>query len=140
MSRVTRALAAVAVGGLAVLTTPAHATPVGPVCRQAALNGSNVVIVCVAADLGESGTTVAPTIVVGCRITNGSFCYRAVPNPLVQLGTTGFVPNVAYPLPVVDPATGSVHVFAGTIGTLYVNGTAVPLATVDFCVGDPSFC
>jgi hypothetical protein len=125
----------------AAIATPAHATPIGPICRQVAQDGNNIVLVCVAGDLGESGTTVAPTLGIGCSFGTNPTCELLFSDyPQVSIGTTGFVPNPSYTVPAVDPATGTVHVFAGTVGTLYVDGTPIPVGTPDLCIGDPSVC
>jgi hypothetical protein len=123
----------------AAVAAPAHAAPLPPVCRQATYGGNNLVALCLLADAGQAGTTVAPTLQVVCVIGPRYLrtCDAVAP---VVVGTTGFVANPAFPLPAVDPATGSVHVFAGTVGSLWVNGTEYPVETRDVCVGDPSFC
>lgn len=138
MSRAIRVLASSGVAAVAVSFAPAaHATPVGPVCREVASHGTNVVSVCVRADPHESGTTVEPTVSVDCTVGSERICAMVTGE---TPGKTGFVRGAAYPLPTVDPATGTVHVYTGTIGTLWVNGTAIPLGTRDFCVGDPTAC
>jgi hypothetical protein len=137
MSLTTRALTtagAVAVA-LGTLAAPASAST-GPICRQVALSGENVVQFCVTVEANASGTTVAPYLRITCGIGTNIAC-ALLP---ISVGTTGFVPNLSYPLPTVDPATLTVHVYAGTVGTLWLDGTGGMIVVPELCIGDPNVC
>jgi hypothetical protein len=136
MSLATRVLTTAGAAALAVGTLSGPAFAVDTVCRQVTVGLQNVAAVCVTARLNGGGTTVAPYVWAGCAIGTNLIC--AV-KP-VNVATTGFVANPYFPVPDVDPATGSVHVYAGTVGTLYVDGIAVPVDVPDICVGDPTYC
>jgi hypothetical protein len=136
MSLTTRVLTTAGAAALAVATLSSPAFAVDTVCRQVTVGLQNVASVCVTARLNGTGTTVAPYVWAGCTIGTNLACAIKP----VNIGTTGFVPNLSYPAPSVDPATGSVRLSAGTVGTLYVDGIAVPVDVPEICVGDPSFC
>jgi hypothetical protein len=136
-----RALAATAVGAALVATAPA-AHAVSSVCRVVEVgDGSRIHLeLCVAWAVNGTGTTVAPTVTVTCGVPPNFAYPKACAGTTVGVGTTGFVPNPYFPTPAVDPATGSVRVYDGTVGTLWVNGTPIDVPITGFCVGDPSFC
>lgn len=136
MSLTTRVLTTAGAAALAVATLSSPAFAVDTVCREVNVGLQNVATVCVTARPNIDGTTVAPYVWAGCAIGNDLACAIKP----VNVGTTGFVPNPSFPTPAIDPATGSIKVYAGTVGTLYVNGIAVPVSVPEICVGDPSFC
>lgn len=135
----TRALALAFAGvALAATAAPASATPV---CRELTLGTQLVLRVCADADAGVSGTTVTPVVTASCA--SDVFALRACDDLSGgSFGTYGFVPDPSFPTPVVDPATGSVKVSGGTVGTLYLGSLLAPIPVVvpPFCVGDPTFC
>jgi hypothetical protein len=136
MSRTPRVLGLLAAAtALTAGAAPAHAALL-PFCRQVSVGARNVVQVCVDVQTNPDGTTVAPYVTVTCRIGDNLAC--AI-DP-VGVGRTGFVPNVAYPAPTIDPATLTVFVHGGTVGTLWVDGIAADVVVTDFCVGDPAIC
>jgi hypothetical protein len=136
-----RVLAATAVGAALVATAPAaHAA--NTVCRVVKVGDGSAVSLglCVSWAVNGNGTTVAPTVTVTCGLPPSFARPKACSGTTAGVGTTGFVPNPSFPTPAVDPATGSVRVYDGTVGTLYVNGTPIDVPITGFCVGDPAFC
>jgi hypothetical protein len=133
--------AAAALAGAALTTVAPAAAHADPVCRVEQVTAGSQLEVTLCVDLGADGTTVAPFVTLSCTSSPDLGPPSACAGTTVGRGKTGFVPNPAYPPPVVDPATGSVRVYDGVIGTLWYGGT--PVADVPirgFCEGDPEFC
>jgi hypothetical protein len=135
MSLISRALTTAGAVAVAVGTLATPASAVGPICRQVTTSGRNQLTVCFTVEHNLSGATVAPYLLVQC----GGYTVECEIPP-VSVGTTGFVLNPSFPLPTVDPATGSVHIYAGTVGTLWADGLSQDIGVPDLCVGDPSYC
>ena len=136
MSRTPRVLGLLAAAAaLTAGAAPAHATLL-PFCRQISVGASNVVQFCVDVRTNPDGTTVAPYVTLTCGIGDDLACSLRP----IGVDRTGFVPNVTYPAPTIDPATLTIYVHGGTVGTLWVNGVSADVVVTDFCIGDPAIC
>jgi hypothetical protein len=138
-----RGFAVAAIAALAGIAAMAPAASATEVCREATV-GSTDALVCAAAALAlnQNGMTVAPSGGFGCTLsTDGT------PNdPCAAIAgsirgqTTGFTPGPGLAAPRVDPATGTVQSDGGTVGTVYVEGSARDVTAPPVCVGDPNVC
>ncbi len=124
-------LTVVALAATVAVGAFAPAASATTVCHSAAKQ----LTVCAAADLGQEGTTVAPSAVVGCSGPT----IRCESTP-VAVGKTGFEANPAYPQPEYDLESIGVGSEGGTVGTVYVNGTGVDVTHENFCTGSDQFC
>lgn len=133
-------------GGLlaaAMLAASAPSAQAAPVCREARVLGIYVVTACAEPtySTGQSGTTVAPSVRVTCMVDT---LYASDPcltvNPGAGVARTGFVPSASPPPVILDPATASVGIGDGTVGTLWVRGVPYTVNIGATCVGDPSVC
>lgn len=139
--RPSRVLTACALAGAALATTAPAATA-APICRVVKVGDGSLVFfgVCIDAVVLSDGETFSGYVRITCSVPP----YVADPKPCygttASFGPTGFVPNTVYRAPEIDPKTGSVRVYDGSLGTLYVDGRAFDVPIVGFCVGDPAFC
>lgn len=138
LAMVVAALAAFAPGASAQ-TGDWEIAAVDPVklCREVQV-GTAWQTVCVIAGTNKSvttnGATVAPYVQVTCA--GEVDCYGLG----ASVGTTGFKKNPYYPLPTVDPWTGTIRHPGGVLGTFYADGRSVSVSTPKYCVGDPGTC
>ena len=135
---------AVSVFAVAVwLVIPQRAHAIGD-CYGAIVDGYGGVEVCVeAAPVLNADGTVGLEVDASCQFHEFAFinCEQTVISPdAKRVDATGFVPNQGFPPPCVDPSTGTIRSEGGELGTVYIDGTPVPLTIPGFVLGSTSGC